>query len=164
MKVVAFCWGNPSRGDDAVGPRFAEWLQRRAFAGVTVIEDFQLQVEHLLDCQGADLLLFIDACCSEAAAARFAQVEPVSAVAHTSHALSPAELLGYYPRVFHDGPPPPAFQLTVPGQSFELGDVMSAGCEAACRRATGFLEDLLRTPEAGVWRALVGPVPETCHA
>jgi hydrogenase maturation protease len=160
VNIVVFAWGNPSRGDDAVGPWFAEWLRDRAFPEVTVIEDFQLQVEHILDCQGGDLLLFIDACCRQAPGATFAAVEPVSELAHTSHALSPAQLLGYYPRVIK-AQPPPAFQLAVAGMSFELGDAMSARCEASCRSTAVFLETLLHQADANSWQSLSGPVVES---
>ncbi|MGV0950399.1 MAG: homospermidine synthase, partial [Azonexus sp.] len=64
--VVVFAVGNPSRGDDAIGPvicgRLAKWLENEKFTDrVELIEDFQLNVEHALDLQGRELALFIDA-------------------------------------------------------------------------------------------------------
>ena len=50
--VLAVFIGNPSRGDDALGPhlcgRLADWLENAGLsAAVDVIEDFQLQIEEL---------------------------------------------------------------------------------------------------------------------
>ncbi len=55
--AVIFAVGNPSRGDDAIGPecygRLEKLLKNEILAGsVELIEDFQLQIEHALDLQG----------------------------------------------------------------------------------------------------------------
>ncbi len=85
-----FAWGNPSRGDDAVGPWFANRYRDRVDDGFELVEDFQLQVEHLLDCREGDLLLFVDARCDDGDDCRLEEVDPAAGVAHTSHALTPA--------------------------------------------------------------------------
>ena len=67
--VVILACGNPSRGDDALGPilldRLQAWLESAGCAGLAddfeLIGDFQLQVEHALDLIGRRLALFIDA-------------------------------------------------------------------------------------------------------
>jgi hydrogenase maturation protease len=152
--MVVFTWGNPCRGDDGVGPWFADWMRRAGDPGTVLIEDFQLQIEHLLDCQGGELLLFIDACCHAGRDFHFEEVELTADIAHTSHALTPAQLLGYYRRVFVT-PPPPGFQLTIAGSHFELGQPMSAATQARCHRAAGLVDELLRKPDPAAWRALV---------
>ncbi|MBL8482901.1 MAG: Ni/Fe hydrogenase, partial [Rhodocyclaceae bacterium] len=43
-----FAWGNPGRGDDALGPLFAERIEALDLPGVECLTDFQLQVEHAL--------------------------------------------------------------------------------------------------------------------
>ena len=53
-RLVIFAVGNPSRGDDALGPellaRLADWLAKQNPAvDVELVEDFQLQIEHALD-------------------------------------------------------------------------------------------------------------------
>lgn len=55
--------GNPSRGDDALGPRLIEHMTRIEAAAddVEFLVDFQLQVEHALDLQGRMGVLFVDA-------------------------------------------------------------------------------------------------------
>ncbi len=61
MSVVVFAVGNPSRGDDALGPLLMAWLEQQARPGVQLVGDFQLQIEHALDLEGHPLALFIDA-------------------------------------------------------------------------------------------------------
>ena len=50
--TLVFAWGNPSRGDDALGPLFAEAVQAMNLPQVECLTDFQLQVEHTLDLVG----------------------------------------------------------------------------------------------------------------
>lgn len=147
-------WGNPSRGDDAVGPWLADHFRSHQNEDFTLVEDFQLQVEHLLDCREADLLLFVDACCSEKEEDfGFEEVQATACVSHTSHALAPAELLSHYRRVFNE-PPPPAFLLTVPGQAFDLGQPMSPHTLKLCEQAAAFLERCLEQANAQAWTGM----------
>ncbi len=163
MTLVIFTWGNPSRGDDSVGPWFANRLCQQQDPAYELCEDFQLQVEHVLDCQRGELLLFIDACRDKGSDFQFQEVASCDDMAHTSHALVPAELLGYYQRVFKRAPPP-AFQLTIAGSTFELGQSMSAATEARCELAAKFLELLLHHPDADAWRARGKPALQLRHA
>ena len=64
--VVILACGNPSRGDDALGPmlldRLQDWLAGEGLStGYELIGDFQWQVEHALDLAGRRLALFLDA-------------------------------------------------------------------------------------------------------
>jgi len=163
MTLVIFTWGNPSRGDDGVGPWFANWLSRQQKPAFLLCEDFQLQVEHVLDCARGNLLLFIDAYQNNSSQFQFQEVTSRNDMAHTSHALVPAELLGYYRRVFKQAPAP-AFQLTIAGSAFELGQSMSAATEAQCELAAEFLKPLQLQADADCWRALCKPAPELRHA
>ena len=66
--VLVLAVGNPSRGDDAFGPLLAQRLQTWLAAqtgevqqAIELITDQQLVVEHALDLQGRERVLFIDA-------------------------------------------------------------------------------------------------------
>ena len=59
--TLIFGYGNPSRGDDALGPLLLERLAADGLPDIECLTDFQLQVEHALDLEGRDLVLFIDA-------------------------------------------------------------------------------------------------------
>jgi hydrogenase maturation protease len=167
MSVVIFAWGNPSRGDDAVGPWFANRLREQVCADVIVIEDFQLQVEHLLDCQNGKLLLFIDAGMHTHNAVDFSPVVIEQDIGHTSHALTPAQLLGQYRRLFGTAPPP-AFQLVVAGEDFALGHPMSYATQQNCHLAAQLVQDLLTNADAQSWMAHcntgINTRIENCHA
>lgn len=122
--LLVFGWGNPSRGDDALGPLFVERLRAgtgEALAGrVEWLDDFQLQVEHALDLVGRERVLFVDA--SLACGAPF-EATPLRAArdgSFTTHAMSPEAVMHVY-RDLHAAEPPPCTLLAIRGEHFELG-------------------------------------------
>ena len=129
--------GNPSRGDDAVGPLLAERLDALGLDGVEVLVDFQLQVEHALDLEHRERVIFIDACVDTAAPFVERELHASGELRHTSHALEPPYVLETY-RMVTGREPPPATLLGVRGTRFELGEglspVATAGCTAAWPR------------------------------
>ena len=108
--------GNPSRGDDALGPMLVERLCAEgveAAGRVELLTDFQLQVEHALDLAGRCAVLFVDAALPGHAGpdgVLLQRLQPDEAVPAASHALRPGAVL----RVFRDvqgTEPPPAWLL-----------------------------------------------------
>ena len=92
--IVVFAVGNPSRGDDAIGPelcgRLEGWLANEGLSGqFELIEDFQLQIEHALDLQGRQLALFIDAGANTPGPFTFQRIAPATGAAYTTHELPP---------------------------------------------------------------------------
>lgn len=153
--VILAC-GNPSRGDDAIGPlllaRLDEWLQARGIAGhFELIEDFQFQVEHALDLTGRRAALFIDAGEGTPAPFSLTELDASSSTGHGTHAISPAAVLAVHRRIA--GEPPPASVLCVRGESFGLGEELSPAAaghlDAAWAHLQGFCENLLRTAGNG---------------
>ncbi|MGZ8196374.1 MAG: hydrogenase maturation protease, partial [Methylosarcina sp.] len=60
--VLLFAYGNPSRGDDALGPLLLEFVEAHCdLAEIDLLTDFQLQIEHILDMENRALVLFADA-------------------------------------------------------------------------------------------------------
>lgn len=121
--------GNPSRGDDALGPALAERVEAAGLPGVEVLTDFQLQVEHALDLVGRERVIFVDAGTGTPPPYELRRLRPTAEFLHTSHALSPEAVLATYERV-HGQPPPESWALCVRGESFELGAPMSAAATA----------------------------------
>lgn len=115
--------GNPSRGDDALGPLLIESLQGLDLPDVELLTDFQLQVEFALDLQGRRQVIFVDA--SVAAPGPFAFGATVAEEDHSysSHALTPGAVLHAYRMLY--GAPPPAWTLAIRGHVFELGEALS---------------------------------------
>lgn len=123
--VLVLAVGNPSRGDDAIGPALAARIEAASLAGVEVITEFQLQVENALDLVGRERVIFVDAGTGTTPPFEFKRVAAASEFLHTSHALSPEAVLATYRRVT-GAEPPQAWLLCVRGESFELGEEFSA--------------------------------------
>jgi len=119
--------GNPSRGDDAIGPLLAErlqaWLSSQPASRqreIDVLCEQQLQVEHLLDLQGRERVLFVDAA-TQGEPTVHCRPQPVLAPpSFVSHACHPGQLLGLYQATLGLAPPD-ATLLTVTGEDFSLG-------------------------------------------
>jgi len=163
-RVIVFAVGNRSRGDDALGPllleRLSAWLDAEGAANnFEVIDDFQLQIEHALDLAGRPLALFIDAGVAMSAPYTFLPLAPGASIAtHSTHALPPAAVLAVF-REVAQVEPPPSFVLCVRGESFELGDGLSAGAHGNLEAAWLLLRELCRRPVASAWHGLA-----TCSA
>ena len=152
-RLVVLAWGNPSRGDDALGPEFlrlAETIVPGSGHNVEFVTDFQLQPEHATDLVGRDLALFVDASVRAAAPFVFEAVAPMRDRTFTTHAMSPAALLAAYRGAFAHAPPP-AFLLGIRGERFELGEPMGADARENLRQALAFYERLLADPTAAAW-------------
>jgi len=132
--VLVLAVGNPSRGDDALGPELAARLEAAALPGVEVIVEFQLQVENALDLVGRERVIFVDAATGTPAPYELRRVEAAAEFLHTSHALSPKAVLATYRRVT-GSEPPEAWLLCVRGESFELGEGLSSMAEVNAEAA-----------------------------
>ncbi|MGA8864535.1 MAG: hydrogenase maturation protease [Gallionella sp.] len=140
-KLLLFGYGNPGRGDDALGPELIARIAKMNLAGVECQNDMQLQIEHVTDLQGCDRVLFIDADMSCAEPYEFPQIKAVKDDSYTSHAMSPGALLHAYCQVYRTAAPR-AFLLRIRGYDFGLGDPLSDkakdNLEAAMRQAAEF--------------------------
>jgi hydrogenase maturation protease len=154
--ILVLAWGNPSRGDDALGPALAGRLEA-AHVPAEVLTDFQLQPEHATDLDGRSLVLFVDASVSCAAPFAFARVAPARDASFTSHAFSPGALLAAYAAAFRR-PPPSAYALAIRGERFELGEPIGAAAGAHLEAATLFALRLLHAPSAAAWDRLAATV------
>ena len=141
--TLVFAWGNPGRGDDALGPLFAERLAALDLPGVECLTDFQLQIEHALDLQGRQRVLFVDAALDGSAPFAVSALTPRRDASFTSHAMSPAAILQVYAEC--EGPPPPAWQLAIRGQDWELGQPPSAVALQGLEQALAWAQDWLAT-------------------
>ncbi len=151
-RLVILGYGNPSRGDDALGPLLLDRIADLP-GHPELITDFQLQVEHAADLEEAGLALFLDAGASCSPPWRLERLRAQQDVGYTTHALSPAAVLAVFRQVYGKEPPP-AFLLTVAGESFELGAGLSKGAAAHLESAAALVERLLAEPDAGYWQTL----------
>ncbi len=152
--VLVFGYGNLSRGDDALGPLLLEAIERspkQILDSIEILTDFQLQIEHALDLENRDLVLFVDASMNCAKAFDFAELIPAKDNSYTTHAMSPAAVLAVYENIKKQTPPP-SFLLSIKGESFELGEDLSAAAQLHLQAAIGFVEKLLADLDVFVWR------------
>jgi hydrogenase maturation protease len=122
--ILVIAIGNPSRGDDALGPLLAERLEALDLPGVEVLTDFQLQVEHALDLLGRSEVVFVDAAAGGEGLFSFLPAETTACTSVTTHALSPAGVLDCCRRLTGD-PVPRAMVLAIHGYRFELGEPLT---------------------------------------
>lgn len=151
--VLIFTWGNPSRGDDALGTEIYEQLQKDDLDNVDLLTDFQLQIEHVVDLEKRERVLFIDASVSATAPFEFHRLKPVQDDSYTTHAMSPESLLATYEKV-HREAPPPAFMLSVRGYDFGLGLPMSEMASSNLCEAIGFIRQLVLNTSSNNWEML----------
>ena len=123
-KLLLFGYGNPGRGDDALGSLLIEQVDALKLAHVTCLIDMQLLIEHATDLVGYDQILFVDADMSCAEPFEFSAVNAEKDDSYTSHALTPATLLFIYQQIYRHAAPP-VFLLRIRGYRFELGDALS---------------------------------------
>lgn len=153
-RVLIFAWGNPSRGDDAIGPRLIERLEGLPDAlpgiGVELLTDFQLQIEHALDLVDRDLVVFADASAIGSEPFELGPVKPDPVAPISTHALSPGAVLDVYRRVV-GAREPACYVLAIRGYAFGLGHDLSRAASANLDLALAYLlEWLPRASGAGI--------------
>lgn len=151
--LLIFGYGNPSRGDDALGPLLLERLQELDLPHVEILTDFQLQVEHALDLQGRERVLFIDASVSCSKPYAFSRLYAQKDTSYTSHVMSPMALLYSYVQLYGD--PPPTYLLQVRGECFELGEPLSASATINLEASFNLLQKICSKTDLSVWEQFV---------
>lgn len=146
--ILIFAIGNESRGDDALGPLLSRHLADRLQAAglgsaCEFLEEFQLQIEHALDMEGRQLVLFMDAGMDTAAPFDFYPANASTDPLLYSHALTPASLLDVYRKLHPQALPAEVFVLCIKGVSFELGEPLSEAAQIHLNRAAEFVGDWL---------------------
>ncbi|MCX7172493.1 MAG: hydrogenase maturation protease [Proteobacteria bacterium] len=147
--TLIFGWGNPSRGDDALGPMFVERIQSVAlihpeWGNMDFQTDFQLQVEHALDLRGHSRVLFVDASATCPAPFSLLPLIPAKDASFTTHSMTPQAVLHTYYELEADLPPP-AWLLAIRGERFELGETISSSAEQYLQAALIWVENWLKT-------------------
>ena len=149
--LTVIAWGNESRGDDGAGPLLARRLDELADPGIEVIEDFQLQVEHVMDLRSEVPVLFVDASVEIEGGYRLDRLRPTIDSSISTHNVSPNALLGLFEKTLGK-PAPDAYLLHICGAAFELGTGLSESTQRNAEAAWTFLADLLDSPR-NTWSA-----------
>ena len=140
--LLIFGYGNPARGDDALGSALIARLAKRpAGPGMppfALLTDFQPQVEHTLDLQDRRQVVFVDADATLEVPFRFTPLRPEPGFGYTTHALHPGALLTLWKHI-SPLPPPSCFLLAIRGYGFALGAPLSRRARANLEQAEAFL-------------------------
>jgi hydrogenase maturation protease len=141
---LVFTWGNPSRGDDGLGPAMYELLLKEDLQDVDLLTDYQLQIEHAVDLEDRKRVLFVDASTSASAPFELTRLQPDQDTSYTTHAMSPRALLSVYQQV-NGRSPPPAWLLSIRGYDFGLGLPLSTAANENLLAAFKHLKQLLHS-------------------
>lgn len=157
-RVLLLATGNPSRGDDAMGPmlahRVATGAQGWPHLTLTSITDFQLQIEHTLDMRTQDLVLCLDAEVGLPGSLRLTEIRPRRDASFSSHLLSPVALLQIYCET-QECRPPAMFALGISAYQFALGSSPGPAAQANLAVAEDLVARLLDVPDVAAWRTFV---------
>lgn len=154
-------YGNPLRGDDAIGYRVAEAVEARGFRGVSALCRQQLAPELAEPIAAAARVVFLDARLPDGRAGLSAErlwpppagsgsadgAQPTSAGA-LDHAWSPTALLSLARAIY--GRAPQAWLVTAPAPHRDLCEHLSPAGRRACSEAAALALCLL---SGGTWPA-----------
>lgn len=152
--TLIFTWGNPSRGDDAIGPEIYRRLESSVMDNVELQTDFQLQIEHAVDLENRERVLFVDASVSAITPFEFHRIQTEKDDSYTTHAMSPQSLLAVYEKV-NKQPPPPSYLLSVRGYEFDLGLSLSNEASNNMEQAIIFISRQLLNASHSDWQQLL---------
>jgi len=149
MDLLVIGYGNAGRGDDGLGPAFAERLARANLKDCFIDIDYQLTVEHALQVADAQTVLFADALIGGDTPFRFAPVQADSAADIASHSLLPEAVLALAELLY--GKAPEAFVLGIQGESFgEVAEGLSDVAQANLDLAEKFILEWLASSKKNV--------------
>jgi len=138
--VLVLTYGNPSRGDDALGTAMFDLLEKNPPDNVDLLTDFQLQIEHATDLQNREYILFIDAGVSCAEPFELNRLSAIKDDSFTTHAMSPASVLSVYQQIYKRDSPP-SYLLTIRAYEFGLGKDMSDAASRNLAKAYDYLRE-----------------------
>ena len=145
--ILIFAYGNPSRGDDALGPQLLEQLENKLSNTdladkVELLTDFQLQIEHSLDLENRQHIVFVDASLNTESAFSFQPLRAEKDHSYSSHAMSPSALLNLHQQLSPDTQCN-AYLLAIRGYDFELGKRLSSQAATNLHQSLNYIYNWL---------------------
>lgn len=142
-KVLLIGYGNPGRLDDGLGPALAAAVEKLGIPGVTVQEDYQLNVEDAALVAEHDVVVFADADVAGPEPCWFRRIVPRPAWSISTHSIEPPALLALAQQMF--GAKTEGYILGIRGYEFhEFGERLSDRARDNLAAALAFIEPLLR--------------------
>ncbi len=142
--VLFFGYGNPSRGDDAIGPLIIDaLLMQNRFTRVQerfdALTDFQCQIEHTLDIHQRMHIVFIDAQIDLKQPFLYRKISALQDNTYTTHSMSPQALLQVYRQIYNMDEPD-SYLLTIDAHEFKLGTSVSQRSKYGMEQALDFIQ------------------------
>lgn len=151
-QVLLLGFGNPGRADDGLGPALAGAVAALALPLVHAESSYHLKVEDSLEALLADIVVFVDASVLQDAPFHFVPVRPDGSANFSSHAISPADLMGVVAGLCAEMPD--AYLLTIRGSDFNrLHEGLSGAAQRDLAAALRFLVPLLEACDPAAFRA-----------
>ena len=111
---------------------------------VDLLTDFQLQIEHAVDLERRENIVFIDASTSCSSPCELHRIRPERDHSYTTHALSPAAVLAVYEQINGQNAPA-SYMLSIRGYAFELGMALSSQASTNLQQGFELVTELLAT-------------------
>ena len=145
--VVVIGYGNPKRGDDAIGQAVVSQIQALNLREIEACAVTRLTPELASKLAAADCAIFVDACKLASALVRVRPItacgsEPSGSVVPASgHSCDPCSLLALASSAY--GHCPQAWWVEVPASDFTAGNALSAVAEQGVTQAVREIEELI---------------------
>ncbi len=153
-KILVIGYGNPSRGDDGLGPALAARVAEKEIPGVRAENPFQLSIEDALQVAEQDVVIFADAALEGPEPFFFLPQEgETGKETFTTHSVRPGSLVALAEELFSSRAE--AWVLGIRGYDFEMfREGLTSKARKNLEEAVRFLVPLL---EEGRFQAR-GPV------
>ena len=141
--ILIIGYGNTLRGDDGVGPRVAEAVEKLRLSNVRTLICQQLSPEHADPISRAQSVIFVDAAMDAPMEVQLRPLEPGETSQLMAHAADPRTMLALARDVF--GHAPAAWWLTIPAVKMEFGEELSPEARRGCSEALEMIQSLCRS-------------------
>lgn len=145
-RVLILAYGNPLRSDDGVAWRAAELLRAKlSLADAEIVCAHQLTPELAESAAHVDRVIFIDAAQGDKPGqVRCHDNLDETAGSGSSHSLTPSQLLALGEVLY--GNRPQHFVVSIAGENFDHGDILSAVVESALPQLVQTVVTLVTSP------------------
>jgi len=130
------------RGDDGVGPRVAEAIEKLNLPGVCTLVCQQLSPEYADRVSRAHTVVFVDAAVDAPREVQLRKLEPGESSQLMAHAADPRTMLALARDVF--GHAPQAWWLTIPAVNLDFSETLTPGAQRGFAEAVEKIQALCR--------------------
>jgi len=135
-------YGNTLRGDDGVGPRVAEAIEKLNLPRVRTLICQQLSPEYADPVSRAQTVVFVDAAVDAPREVQLRKLEPGESSQLMAHAADPRTLLALARDVF--GHAPQAWWLTIPAVKLDFSEALTPEAQRGFAEAVEKIQELCR--------------------